>query len=64
VDRLARADAAFREAVAGLSDADLDRPLSAGDVSPREMVSALNVHDSYHLGQIVVLAKLVGGAGK
>jgi len=60
VDRLATADAAFREAVARLSDADLDRPLSAGDVSPREMVSALNVHDGYHLGQIVLLAKLAG----
>ena len=60
VDRLATADAAFREAVAGLSDTDLDRPLSAGDVSPREMVSALNVHDGYHLGQIVLLAKLAG----
>jgi uncharacterized damage-inducible protein DinB len=60
VDRLATADAAFREAVARLSDADLELPLSAGDVSPREMVSALNVHDGYHLGQIVVLAKLAG----
>jgi len=64
VGRQEKADTAFREAVAGLRDADLDRPLSAGDVSPREMVSALNVHDGYHLGQIVVLAKLAGGGGE
>jgi len=60
VGRLEKADTAFREAVAGLRDADLDRPLSAGDVSARELVSALNVHDGYHLGQIALLAKLAG----
>jgi uncharacterized damage-inducible protein DinB len=64
VDRLARADAVFRAAVAGLGEDDLDRPLSPGDVSVRELVSALNVHDGYHLGQIVVLAKLAGGGGE
>lgn len=60
VGRLEKADTAFREAVAGPGDADLDRPRSAGDVSAREMVSTLNVHDGYHLGQIVLLTKLAG----
>jgi uncharacterized damage-inducible protein DinB len=60
VERLRHAHQAFRTAVAQLTDQQLDEPLPGETTPLKELLLGLNVHDGYHLGQIVVLRKLQG----
>lgn len=55
-DRYLAAHAALREAVSGLTDSNLARPLP-GETEPLGLLLAgLNRHDAYHAGQIRLLA--------
>jgi ASC-1-like (ASCH) protein/uncharacterized damage-inducible protein DinB len=58
VKRLCNAQAALRKAVSQLSDDALEKPLPGERTPLIDLLQALNVHDGYHLGQIVALRKL------
>lgn len=60
VDGLRQAHQGFRDAVAQLADRQLDEPLPGEATLLKELLQGLNVHDGYHLGQIVLLRKLQG----
>lgn len=57
VARLRKAHAAYRAAVAQLTDEALAQPLPGERTPLIDLLQALNVHDGYHLGQIVLLRK-------
>lgn len=56
--RLYAADQAVRSALAGRKD--LDSPLPGYSTPLRTVIADINLHDAYHLGQIVLLRKLQG----
>lgn len=60
VDRLMGAQAALRAAVASLQDEQLDQPLPGERTLLGDLLSGIILHDPYHLGQVVVLRKLMG----
>lgn len=60
---LARMHRSMREAVAGLSPADLAVRPAGSKVSNLDMILGIASHDVYHAGQIQVLKRLAAGAG-
>lgn len=60
VEQLRLAQTRFREQVAGRADADLDRPLSGETTPLRKLIAGMVLHDTYHLGQIILLRKQQG----
>ncbi len=60
VQRFYGAQRALAEALSRQDDSALDEPLSGERTPLGELISGLNTHDVYHLGQIVLLRKLRG----
>ncbi|MGE5675392.1 MAG: DinB family protein [Mycobacterium leprae] len=58
VQRLYTAHQSMREAVAQLRDAQLEQPLSGESTPLGTVLAELNLHDAYHLGQILLTRKL------
>lgn len=58
LERLVAAQRAYREAVASLSDERLEAPLPGERTPLKELLMSLNLHDTYHLGQMVAVRKL------
>lgn len=50
----------LREAVAGLSDADLKRQPAGGATTLLDLLTGIAAHDLYHAGQIQLLKRLAG----
>lgn len=51
---------ALRAALAEREDGDLDRPLPGERTPLGEVISGLIAHDTYHLGQVLLIRKLQG----
>lgn len=58
LEHLASAHRAYHEAVSRYHEWDLESPLPGERTPLKELLLALNVHDAYHLGQIVTIRKL------
>lgn len=61
-DRYLAAHAALRAAVGQMADSELATPLPGEDEPLGQLLAALNRHDAYHAGQIVLIAKLAAAS--
>ncbi len=59
--RLLTANSALRAVVGELTEAGLEGHLPGEQTTVEELVSRLNIHDAYHLGQIVLTRRLREG---
>lgn len=58
--RAIEANERLAEAVANLSQSQLEKPITQGGADAVKLVQGLIAHDSYHTGQIVLVRRLKG----